>query len=101
MDNILAILLALLEMTFVFVTLALLHSQRKIIGRAAFYVCAGLLFVFAQLVAASSLQITTNITGFDFYISSTALTLPFLAALLLIYITEGTLAAQQLIIGCL
>lgn len=101
MENILAILLAFLEMTFVFVTLALLHSQRKIIGQAAFYVCAGLLFVFAQLIAASNLQITTNITGFDFYIGSTVLTLPFLAALLLIYITEGTLAAQRLIIACL
>ncbi len=88
-------------MTFVFVALALLHSQRKLIGQAAFYFCAGVLFVFAQFVAASNLQIIGGITGFDFYIGSTVLTLPFLASLLLIYITEGTLAAQRLIIACL
>lgn len=88
-------------MTFVFVTLALLHSQRKLIGHTAFYFCAGVLFVFAQFIAASNLQIIGGITGFDFYIGSTVLTLPFLASLLLIYITEGTLAAQRLIIACL
>lgn len=96
-----ATLLAFLEMTFVFVTLALLHSQRKLIGQAAFYFCAGVLFVFAQFVAASNIQIVGGVTGFDFYIGSTVLTLPFLASLLLIYITEGTLAAQRLIISCL
>lgn len=101
MENFLAILLAFLEMTFVFVALALLHSQRKTIGQASFYFCAGLLFVFAQLISASNLQVIGGITGFDFYIGSTVLTLPFLAALLLIYITEGTLAAQRLIIACL
>ncbi len=88
-------------MTFVFVTLALLHSQRKTIGQASFYFCAGLLFVFAQLISASSLQVIGGATGFDLHIGSTVLTLPFLAALLLIYITEGTLAAQRLIIACL
>ncbi len=94
-------MLAFLEMTFVFVTLALLHSQRKLLGQASFYFCAGVLFVFAQFVAASNLQVIGGFTGFDFYIGSTVLTLPFLAALLLIYITEGTLAAQRLIIACL
>ena len=40
MENIYAVLLAFLEMTFIFVSLALFHSQRKTIGSSVFlYIC--------------------------------------------------------------
>ncbi len=87
-------------MTFVFVWLGLLHSQRQLIGTASFHLSLGLLFLFAQLVCASGLR--SNLVGrLDFQIGSTVLYLPYLAAILLVYVTEGTLAAQRLIIGSL
>lgn len=99
MENLYATLLAFLEMTFIFVGLGLLHSQRKIIGSAAFYVAIGMLFLFAQLISASELKVHTAFLDMDFYVGSTVLFMPYLAALLLVYVTEGTLAAQRLIIG--
>ena len=53
LESLYAVLLTFLEMTFVFVGLALLHNQRKVIGSAAFYVAVGLLFLFTQFVSAS------------------------------------------------
>ena len=100
MDWFYAILLAVLEMTFVFVGLGLLHSQRKVIGSASFYLSLGLLFLFAQLVCAADFR-AVLVGTLDFQIGPTVLFLPYLAALLLVYITEGTLAAQRLIIGSL
>ena len=37
MEHIHALLLTFLEMTFIFVTLGMLYSQRRAIGRAPFY----------------------------------------------------------------
>ncbi len=99
-DWIYAFLLTTLEMTFVFVGLGLLHSQRKNIGSAPFYVSLGLIFLFSQFVCAANLQAALP-GGMDYQIGPTVLYLPYLAALLLVYITEGTLAAQRLIIGSL
>jgi PAS domain S-box-containing protein len=101
LESIYATLLAFLEMTFVFVGLGLLHSQRKVIGSAAFYIAIGLLFLFAQFVCAAELMVHTDWLSLDFHLGSTVLFLPYLAALLLVYMTEGTLAAQRLIIGCI
>lgn len=91
--------LAVLEMTFIFVGLLILHGLRKVIGSAGFYIALGLLFVFTQLVGAAGLRITTGITGLDFNLSSSILLLPSLAALVVVYVSEGTLATQRLIIG--
>lgn len=91
--------LALLEMTFLTVGLLLLHALRKLIGNAAFYMSFGLLLVFTQLVAATELKILLGLPGADFHIAPTILFLPYLAALMVIYITEGTLATQRLIVG--
>jgi len=99
MENTYAVLLAFLEMTFTFVSLALLHSQRKIIGSSVFYISVGLLFLFMQFVSAAAIRISVGIYGLEFYIGSTVLFLPYLAALLLVYLTEGTLAAQRMIVG--
>ncbi|QSH41768.1 ATP-binding protein [Lentisphaerota bacterium ZTH] len=99
MESIYATVLAFLEMTFIFVGLGLLHSQRKLIGNAAFYISVGALFIFAQFVSAAEIRV--NILSFEFYIGSTVLFLPYLAALLLVYVTEGTLAAQRMILGAI
>ena len=91
--------LALLEITFIFVALLVLHGLRKVIGSASFYIAIGLLLVFTQIVSAVELKIILGYPGADFYISSTILFLPYLAALMIVYVTEGTLATQRLIIG--
>ncbi|MBU8902604.1 MAG: PAS domain-containing protein [Victivallales bacterium] len=99
MENIYAILLSFLEMTFTFVSLALLHSQRKTIGSSVFYISIGLLFLFMQFVSAAAIKVNVGVYGLEFYVGSTVLFLPYLAALLLVYLTEGTLAAQRMIVG--
>ena len=99
MENIYAVLLAFLEMTFIFVSLALFHSQRKTIGSSVFYISVGLLFLFIQFVSAAAIKVSVGVYGLEFYLGHTALLLPYLAALLLVYLTEGTLAAQRMIVG--
>ncbi len=99
MENIYAVSLAFLEMTFTFVSLALLHSQRKTIGSSVFYISTGLLFLFMQFVSAAAIKVSVGVYGLEFYVGSTVLFLPYLAALLLVYLTEGTLAAQRMIVG--
>jgi len=94
-------LLALLEMTFIFVGLLILHGLRKEIGSAAFYIAIGLLFVFTQLVSATELQVVIGFAGANFYIAPSVLFLPYLSALMIVYITEGTLVTQRLIIGAM
>jgi signal transduction histidine kinase len=93
--------LAFLEMTFVLVSLLLLHALRKIIGIAAFYIAVGLLLVFTQVVSSAELKVVMGAPGADFYIAPTVLFLPYLTALMIVYITEGTLAAQRLIVGAM
>ena len=101
MENIVAIMLAMLEMSFIFVALALLHSLRKVIGKAPFYIAIGLLYVFAQFICAAELKVVTGVIGFDFDIGRTVIFLPLLGALMLVYITVGTLATQRMILGAL
>ncbi len=94
--------LAFLEVTFVFVGLLLLHSLRKIVfGSAAFYIAIGLLLVFTQLVSATELKVMIGFPGADFYIAQSILFLPYLAIILIVYVSEGTLATQRLIIGAM
>ncbi|MDD3154050.1 MAG: ATP-binding protein [Victivallaceae bacterium] len=100
MNQGIALLLIFLETTFVFVGLCLLHNQRKVIGAAAFYLAMGMVFLFAQFISATGL----SLNFFDvlsFPVAPPTLFLPYLAALLLVYRTEGVLAAQRLIIGSL
>ena len=99
MEGISALGLALLEMVFVFVTLMLMHGLRKLIGSASFYISMGLLLVFAHIISTAGLEIRTGMWGGSFQISSVSLFLPSIAALLVIYISDGTLATQRLIVG--
>ena len=93
--------LALLEMTFIFVGLMLLHALRRTIGSAAFYLSLGLLLVFTQLVDATELKIVIGYPGADFFIAPTVLFLPYLATLMVVYVTEGTLSTQRVIVGAM
>ncbi len=101
METSITCILALLEMTFIFVGLLLLHGLRKVIGSAAFYIAIGLLLIFTQLVSATELKVIIGFPGADFYIAPSVLFLPYLAALMVVYITEGTLVTQRLIIGAM
>ena len=94
-----SIALAVLEMTFLFVTLLLLHGLRKQLGAPASYVAMGLLFGFTQFAGAGGITIVTGYPGFDIPLSSGVLMLPFLGILAVIYIADGTLSAQRVIIG--
>ena len=100
MDHFYALALAFLEMTFVMVGTGVLHSQRKVIGETAFYLAMGMLFLFAQLICALDLRVLLW-SDLSFQVGATVLFLPYLAALLLVYIVDGTLAAQRVIIGSL
>ena len=92
-------LLTFLAMTFVYAGLLLLHGLRKVIGTAGFCIALGLLFVFMELVGAAGFRIVTDLPGLNFNLMSPGLLLPFLAAMMVVYITEGTLATQRVMIG--
>jgi PAS domain S-box-containing protein len=94
-----ALLLALLELTFVMVSVMLFHSLRKSIGAHAFYLSLGMFFVLGQIVAASGLMIDPGVEGLQVNLGHTALLAPYLAALLIVYVVDGTLEAQRLILG--
>ena len=57
MESVVATMLAMLEMSFIFVALGLLHSLRKVTGKAPFYIAIGLLYVFAQFICAAELKL--------------------------------------------
>ena len=100
MEIIQALLLIILEMLFVTVSLMLLYHQRNSIGKAPFYMTVGLLQLSLHLVAGigGKLEIMPD---FAFDVSMISLHLPLLGVFLLVYISEGTLAAQRFVIGVL
>ena len=53
-----AISLVFLEMTFLFVGLALLYNQRNAIGQTPFHIALGVLLLFSHLVAAADIRAT-------------------------------------------
>ena len=93
-----AISLVFLEMTFLFVGLALLYNQRNAIGQTPFHIALGVLLLFSHLVAAADIRATLAGT-LDFAVGPVIIYLPILAAFLMVYITAGTLAAQRIILG--
>jgi PAS domain S-box-containing protein len=97
----LAITLSFLEITFIIVGILLLHFIRKRIGSSAFYITLGALFVFIQFISVTELKVIVGYPGADFYIANSVLFLPLLAAVMVVYITEGTRATQKLIVGAL
>ena len=86
-------------MTFLLSGLLILHGLRRILGTAPFYTALGMLLVFSQIAGAAGLNLSLGYPGLDYPLSSSVLTLPFLAILVVVYMTDGTLMAQQIIIG--
>lgn len=93
--------LALLESTFVFVGLLILHGLKRLIGSAPLYMFLGVLLVMMNVAGAAGLRMVLSGSGFELSISTSILLLPLLAMLLVIYIADGTLAAQRLIIAAM
>lgn len=98
MEMISATFLAWLEITFIFAVLSLLHNQRKNIGTTPLYISMGVVFLLAQLILAADLRVSI-IGNIEFQLGPTVIFLPYLAMILLIYLSDGTLATQRLIIG--
>ena len=93
-----SLMLAFLEMTFIFIALLLFFHQRRTIGQAAFYLAFGFLQFFAYFIAAADIYGTLT-PDMTFSVGEVVCFLPLLAGFLLVYIARGTLAAQHLIIG--
>ena len=91
--------LTVLEMTFLLSGLLILHGLRRILGTTPFYVALGMLLVFSQIAGAAGIRLTLGYPGLDYPLSSSVLTLPFLAILIVVYVADGTLMAQRIIIG--
>ena len=98
MDPIISLTLCFLELTFIFITILLLHNQSKNIGTTPLYMTMGLLFLFAQFVSVANFRVIF-FQNLEFQIGSSVFFLPYLAGLLLLYINNGTLATQRMIIG--
>ena len=94
-----ALFLALLELTFVMVSLLLFHSIKKTIGSSPFYLSLGMFFVLGQIVGSAGLMVDPGIPGLQVNLGHTTLLAPYLAALLIVYVVDGTLEAQRLILG--
>ena len=98
MDPVLSLILCFLELSFIFITIVLLHSQQKNIGTSPLYMAMGLLFLFAHFVSAADFRVII-FRNLEFQVGASVFFMPYLAGLLLIYIHNGTLATQRMIIG--
>ncbi len=93
--------LAVLESTFVFVGLLILHGLKRLIGSAPLYMFLGVLLVFTHIVGAAGLRFIMHGSGFELGIATSVLLLPYLGILMVVYAVDGTLAAQRLIIAAM
>ena len=99
MDSFFSYGLIWLESTFILVFLLILHSLRKIIGSPPLFFTFGVIIVFAHFMAAAGVRFLSTEAGLDLGVSSSAILLPSLSILLVIYIVDGTLSAQRIIIA--
>jgi len=97
----LALLLAFLELNFIMVSILLLHRLKHTIGATSFYLALGMFMVFAQLVSAAGITIDLPWTDTNVQLGNTILLAPYMVAILVVYIVDGTLEAQRTIIGLL
>lgn len=88
-----------LEATFILAFLLILHSLRKHIGSPPLFFSLGVIIVFAHFMAAAGIRLLSTEDGVDLGVSSSAILVPSLAILLVIYIVDGTLSAQRIIIA--
>ncbi|MBQ9087815.1 MAG: hypothetical protein IJY46_03450 [Lentisphaeria bacterium] len=98
LEYIYALSMVFMEMLFLFVVLLALYHQRKVIGDSAFLMIVALLFAFDRWVAAADIRVVLWGTT-TFHVAEVAIGLPALATFLLIYIMQGVLAAQRVLLG--
>ena len=96
-----AFVLALLELTFVMVSIMLLHSLKRSIGNPAFYLALGMFFVLGQIISSTGLLVDPGIDGLRVSVGSGILLAPYMVAILVVYVVDGTLEAQRMILGML
>ena len=87
METVNTLLLIFLELTFIFVVMLLLFSQRKSIGDIPFCITMGMLLVFGEVLGGSGLSFESS--RWSFQIAPVVLMVPFMASVLLVYITDG------------
>lgn len=100
METVNTLALIFLELTFVFVVMLLLFSQRKRIGKSSFAIVMGALWVFGIFLGGADLCFS-GIEELSFQIAPVVVFVPFMAAMLMVYVSEGVLPMQRLIIGAL
>ena len=98
-----AILMFFLELTLVMVTLCLLLRLRNSVGTSSFTILIGALIIFGEFMMAGRVGLKSgNIHGIELLMPLQWVVLrPCLAVILLVYITDGVLAAQRIIVGVL
>jgi len=96
-----ALFLAFLELTFVMVSIMLLHSLKRSIGTASFYLALGTFFVLGQIISSARILIDPGLAGFQVNLGNTILLAPYMVAILIVYVVDGTLEAQRMILGLL
>lgn len=93
-------LLLLLESTFIFTILALLFHQRSNIGKSPFVMALSTLLLLTVLIMGADIQ--AHLWGDMFFsVAKVVMFTPLMAIYLLVYIVDGTLAAQRLLYGIL
>lgn len=96
-----AVILAFLELTFVMASILLLHSLKDTIGAAPFYLTLAMFLVMGQIVTSAGIHVVAFDGKFTLDVGHAALLSPFMVAILLVYIIDGTLETQRLILGFL
>lgn len=98
-----AVVMFFLELTLVMASLSLLLRLRNSVGISSFTILVGALIIFGEFIAAGQVGLNGgNINERELFLPLQWVVLrPCLAALLLVYITEGVLAAQRTITGVL
>ena len=100
MEIINTLALIFLELTFVFVVLLLLFNQKKSIGESSFVITMGAIWVLGVLLGGADLRFS-GLDELSFQIAPVVVFVPFMAAMLMVYISDGVLPIQRLIIGSL
>ncbi|MBQ9786570.1 MAG: PAS domain S-box protein [Lentisphaeria bacterium] len=92
------IVIALLELVFIFVILAALCHQRDRIGVSPLIMAFATFLCFGTLMSAAEVYLPLPF-GIELNVPQTVIFLPMLAAFLMVYLTAGVLKAQQLLLG--
>jgi len=93
------LILAFLELTFVTIAILFLHSVRRSLSTAPFYMVLGAFFVFGQFLTSAGLMVDPGIRELQVSVGGAVVLAPLMCALLVVYVLDGTAAARRLILG--